>query len=291
VVDDDAAYYEVWNNSIPKAHALRVEFKHVTDLEQAFRELYRKDDYYQVILLDLGLPPYWGIDTYRVFRARIPEVPIIVLTGTEDTELDAALRNEGASRVLWKDGVTPTGIVKAVFDVRLEQQQRSSLENALQRATKSAEKASLEYRDAVRNSEAPLTKELHIADAHVSTAEALNMLTRLFLTGMHENAGMKVQLQQIAAQMQAHADHPARLAVVEERTRHQHDSLVDFRDDMKDHRRAPAEWISHHRAAVIGTVGTVIIAIATAIIAALAGQKVPPPPTINAPPPAATQQQ
>src|ERR1700743_3210857 len=42
---------------------------------------------YNVIILDLSLPDSSGIETFRQLHAKIPSVPIIVLTGYENEKI------------------------------------------------------------------------------------------------------------------------------------------------------------------------------------------------------------
>ena len=58
-----------------------------------------------LVLLDLTLPDSVGLDTFMRFHARAPEVPIIVLTGTDDEELALNAVKNGAQDYLIKGAV------------------------------------------------------------------------------------------------------------------------------------------------------------------------------------------
>jgi PAS domain S-box-containing protein len=55
-----------------------------------------------LILLDLGLPDSQGIDTIRRIKAKLPDKPIVVLTGLDDKELAMKAMHEGAQDYLIK---------------------------------------------------------------------------------------------------------------------------------------------------------------------------------------------
>lgn len=58
---------------------------------------------YDVVLLDLGLPDSQGIDTYRTVQARAPDIPVVILTGSEDDAMAREALNAGVQDYLVKD--------------------------------------------------------------------------------------------------------------------------------------------------------------------------------------------
>ncbi|MEA3281232.1 MAG: response regulator, partial [Euryarchaeota archaeon] len=54
------------------------------------------------VLLDLGLPDSSGIDTFEKVHDQTPEVPIVMLTGLDDTELALEGMSKGAQDYLVK---------------------------------------------------------------------------------------------------------------------------------------------------------------------------------------------
>ncbi|MCU0525012.1 MAG: hybrid sensor histidine kinase/response regulator [Elainella sp. Prado103] len=61
---------------------------------------------FQLVLLDLGLPDSRGLETLRQFRAAVPDVCIVVLTGLDDEDLALQSVTEGAQDYLVKDQAT-----------------------------------------------------------------------------------------------------------------------------------------------------------------------------------------
>lgn len=67
-----------------------------------------------VILLDLGLPDSQGLETFARVYAQAPEVPIVVLTGFNDTEQAVAAVTAGAQDYLVKGELSGGLLVRAI---------------------------------------------------------------------------------------------------------------------------------------------------------------------------------
>jgi signal transduction histidine kinase len=61
---------------------------------------------FDLVLLDLGLPDSTGLETLKQFRAAIPDVSVVVLTGLDDEELALQAVVEGAQDYIVKDQIT-----------------------------------------------------------------------------------------------------------------------------------------------------------------------------------------
>jgi CheY-like chemotaxis protein len=100
VVEDDPADVELIRaklGSVPGGRRFALES--VDRLSAAFRRLKSVD----VVLLDLGLPDTSGIEAVTRLAGEAPEVPFVVLTGREDSELGLRAVREGAQDFLVKD--------------------------------------------------------------------------------------------------------------------------------------------------------------------------------------------
>ncbi|MCC5640309.1 response regulator [Nostoc sp. CHAB 5844] len=73
-----------------------------------------KQDKFDVVLLDLGLPDSVGLDTLKEYRAAVPDIPVVVLTGVDDEELAMQALAEGAQDYLVKDQITIQRLVRAI---------------------------------------------------------------------------------------------------------------------------------------------------------------------------------
>lgn len=67
-----------------------------------------------VVLLDLSLPDSAGLDTVRAMRAALPGVPVVVLTGHDDSALDAAALEIGAQDYLVKGQFEHNALGRAI---------------------------------------------------------------------------------------------------------------------------------------------------------------------------------
>ena len=63
---------------------------------------------FDIVLLDLGLPDSWGLETFRKVREHASEVPILVLSGNADEEIAVQAIHQGAQDYLLKGFDTAT---------------------------------------------------------------------------------------------------------------------------------------------------------------------------------------
>ena len=80
-----------------------------------------------LILLDLNLPDYHGLELIRLLRHQLgfADIPIVVLTGTHDTKTEVQCLEAGASDFLRKPIALP--VLDARLKVHLELQQKTQL--------------------------------------------------------------------------------------------------------------------------------------------------------------------
>ena len=89
-----------------------VELDHVERLKTGLEHLSQgKPD---VILLDLGLPDSQGLETFKRVYAQAPDVPIVVLTGLNDSEQAVEAVRDGAQDYLVKGEVSGGWLVRAI---------------------------------------------------------------------------------------------------------------------------------------------------------------------------------
>jgi signal transduction histidine kinase len=74
----------------------------------------RKQRTFDLVLLDLSLPDSTGLETLKEFRAAIPDIPVVVLTGLDDENLALQALAEGAQDYLVKDQMTMQRLVRAI---------------------------------------------------------------------------------------------------------------------------------------------------------------------------------
>ncbi|SMF05521.1 Histidine kinase-, DNA gyrase B-, and HSP90-like ATPase [Trinickia caryophylli] len=69
---------------------------------------------FDVVLLDLGLPDAQGIATFQAFHCVAPDVPVLVLTGLDDTSVGFAAIQEGAQDYLLKKAIEAPVLARAI---------------------------------------------------------------------------------------------------------------------------------------------------------------------------------
>ncbi len=69
---------------------------------------------FDLVLLDLSLPDSIGLDTLKEYRAAVPDIPVVVLTGLDDENLALQALAEGAQDYLVKDQMTIQRLVRAI---------------------------------------------------------------------------------------------------------------------------------------------------------------------------------
>jgi two-component system chemotaxis response regulator CheY len=113
VVDDDAATALLCSRLLQKAGYTPITAR---DAGQAVTQAHR--DQPALIITDLMMPAGGGLSVLErlAMSSKTSAIPILVLTGSADTELERRARAAGALRVL-KKPVEPTGLLDAVREV------------------------------------------------------------------------------------------------------------------------------------------------------------------------------
>jgi signal transduction histidine kinase len=89
-----------------------IALTHVDRLARGLRRL--REPGIDVVLLDLGLPDSYGLETFVQARAAAPGLAIVVLSGQTDTAVALRAVQEGAQDYLLKGHVDPQGLVRAL---------------------------------------------------------------------------------------------------------------------------------------------------------------------------------
>lgn len=88
---------------------------HVERLEDAVLRI--KEEKWDVILLDLVLPDSMGLTTLEKIRNAAPDLPIVVLTGLDNSKFGIQALELGANAFLSKRNVNAVELVRAVMKV------------------------------------------------------------------------------------------------------------------------------------------------------------------------------
>jgi len=131
LVEDNAADAELVEREL-RAGGLRFVARRVQDRSSYEAALAQRPD---LVLSDHALPQFDGLTALTLLKARYPEVPFILVSGTIGEDLAVAAMREGASDYLLKDRLSrlPVAVQSALERTRLMQEKRE-LEVRLLRA-------------------------------------------------------------------------------------------------------------------------------------------------------------
>jgi signal transduction histidine kinase len=112
LVEDNAAHAQLLERMLIESNEPLFEVAHFAALRPALDaiELVRP----QVVLLDLLLPDSEGIETFLRVQNRVPDLPIVVLTGLDDEALAVETVHRGAQDYLVKGRVDERTLVRAL---------------------------------------------------------------------------------------------------------------------------------------------------------------------------------
>jgi signal transduction histidine kinase len=112
LVEDNASDADLLIEALSARTRNGFEITHVERVDEAGHAA--REQPFEIVLLDLGLAETQGLDTLVAARVRIPNVPIIVLTGTDDDELGVRALQAGAEDYLVKGQVDTRLLVRAI---------------------------------------------------------------------------------------------------------------------------------------------------------------------------------
>lgn len=113
VIEDSPSDAELLSSLLKRVNELKFDIAHSTDLGGGMKKI--DSDSVDVVILDLGLPDSFGINTYETLRAHSPQLPIIIITGNDDREMLAEAMNKGADNYLIKDAFDGNRVAVAIL--------------------------------------------------------------------------------------------------------------------------------------------------------------------------------
>jgi CheY-like chemotaxis protein len=101
LIEDELADATLICNALSEEDENQIIIRHVDRLSSAI-DLLEKEEF-DVILSDLSLPDSQGIETFENLHTRIPNIPIIVLTGLDDKGVALSAVSKGAQDYIVKE--------------------------------------------------------------------------------------------------------------------------------------------------------------------------------------------
>ncbi|MFQ5685641.1 MAG: diguanylate cyclase domain-containing protein, partial [Candidatus Scalindua sp.] len=102
-VEDDMDHAILIRELIEEVENVHYELTHVQQLNEALLEL--DNDNYDIILLDLSLPDVQGVDTVARVCEKAPDIPVVVMSATDDETMAIKALQKGAEEYLVKGKV------------------------------------------------------------------------------------------------------------------------------------------------------------------------------------------
>src|SRR5256885_12841081 len=116
LVEDDPAYAELTRAMLRTTSGSNVTLDHTTSVHAAVEKL--GDGTYDIVLLDLGLPDAQELEALNSLVGAAPDLPLVVLTGTENEVLALQAVKGGAQDYLIKGQATAELVVRAIrYDI------------------------------------------------------------------------------------------------------------------------------------------------------------------------------
>lgn len=120
LVEDDVEYAGLVLVMLNSVASVRFQAGHTTSAHAAIERLSHES--YDVLLLDLGLPDAQGLEALHLLLPAVPDLPIVVLSGTDNEDLALRAVKAGAQDYLIK-GETTTDLLARAIRYAIERKQ------------------------------------------------------------------------------------------------------------------------------------------------------------------------
>ena len=178
LVEDSSSVAELLEAMLLKAKNAAFEISRADCLEKTLGFLSRETP--DIILLDLSLPDSQGFDTFARVHEAGGDVPVIILTGTDDAELATRAVREGAQDYIVKGAIDINSLVRdiryAIERQRVEKElrmARDELEKRVQERTAELEKSNLDLKKEIEERK---KAEQDLTVAHTKLKETQSQL-------------------------------------------------------------------------------------------------------------------
>jgi CheY-like chemotaxis protein len=132
LIEDNLGDVRLVQESLRETKSTPIEWAFADHLENAFEKIQKTP--FDIILLDLSLPDSQGLDTFLKLHNRVPNLPIVILTSTDDELLALEAVQKGAQDYLVK-GQTPSDLLMRAIRYAIERHQlKQKLSQAQQKS-------------------------------------------------------------------------------------------------------------------------------------------------------------
>jgi glutamate dehydrogenase (NAD(P)+) len=113
LIEDSPFHAELTIRQLAEAEAAKFDVTVAGSLAEGLEQL-KQDTGFNAVLLDLGLPDSDGLETFEAVHNAVHELPIVIITGTNDVSMAAKAVEEGAQSYLVKGHVNADQVVRSV---------------------------------------------------------------------------------------------------------------------------------------------------------------------------------
>ena len=169
LIEDNPSDVRLFQEYLREVNSFSYELVHMDRLSNALEYLAVSQP--DVILLDLGLPDSQGIETFEKFRTASIDIPTIILSGLDDSELALQAVQTGAQDYLSKMDVSG-GLLARSIQYAIE---RKRTEKALQESKERLQTLAKQVVNAQENERRRISRELHDDAGQNLTAILINL--------------------------------------------------------------------------------------------------------------------
>jgi CheY-like chemotaxis protein len=113
LVEDDPAYVEYIKDLVTEViREIKIMVDNSSTLAEAIETVDQRD--FDVVLMDLMLPDSMGLETFQQFNERAPNIPVILLSSLDDSQLATKAVSEGAQDYLPKRGLSSRLLLRSI---------------------------------------------------------------------------------------------------------------------------------------------------------------------------------
>ncbi len=182
LIEDDPMFVYVIHEYLMTGPSKQVRIVDCKRLSEALARLGDSNMTFDLILVDLVLPDSYGLETFSKIHRKVPELPIVILSGLDDEEIAVQAVREGAQDYLVK-GDIGGGLLWRVMCYAIE---RMRIEGDLRRARD-------DLGDRVRERTAELASANEALKEMVSKVSAAGEAVRRSLQGIIQSISLIIE--------------------------------------------------------------------------------------------------
>jgi diguanylate cyclase (GGDEF)-like protein len=111
-IEDDLLDMRYINTVLKRNPIYRIDYTHVPTIKEGLDVLGKQEC--DLVFLDLSLPDGYGLSLVKIVNSAVPDKPVIILSGNEDTELMLKAIEYGAQEYLAKDQLNSSAVLRAI---------------------------------------------------------------------------------------------------------------------------------------------------------------------------------